>query len=52
MINFSGCFATVATAGGAAMTAQEVDEEYNGSFIDYIKDKSQSFYRYLKKKLE
>ncbi len=49
---FSGCIALLATAGGAAMTAQEVDEEYDGSYVDYITDKSTSLYKYVKRKMQ
>ena len=49
---FSGCFTFVATVGSAAMTAQEVDEEYDGSYTDYISDKSNSLYKYIKRKVQ
>jgi len=49
---FSGCIATIATVGGAAMTAQEVDEEYDGSYTKYITDKTNSLYKYVKRKIQ
>lgn len=50
LITLSGCVETLMLAGTAtstAMTAQEVDEKYDGSFTDYIMDKAASFYNYL-----
>jgi hypothetical protein len=50
VMSLSGCVETLMLAGTAtstAMTAQEVDEKYDGSFTDYIVDKAASFYNYL-----
>ena len=50
LISLSGCVSTLFFAGTAtstAMTAQEVDEEYNGSLVDYVVDKTESLYEYL-----
>jgi len=47
---FSGCISTIFLAGSAAstaMTAQEVDEEYDGSVVDYVVEKTSSFYDYI-----
>jgi len=52
IFTLSGCITLLATAGSAAMTAQEVDEDYDGSFKDYVEDKSTSFYDYVKRKFE
>ncbi len=49
-IFFSGCITTVAATVGAVSTAQEVEEDYDNNFIDYIEDKSTSMYYYLEDK--
>jgi hypothetical protein len=54
IFTLSGCLAelsVVSTAAGAAMTAQEVEEEHNGDFWQYTKDKANSLYNYLEEKL-
>lgn len=50
LITLSGCVSTIFLAGSAAstaMTAQEVDEEYDGNVVDYVVEKTSSFYDYI-----
>ncbi len=49
----SGCIGAIALVGTVATTAtttQEVDEEYDGDFLEYMSDKMKSFSRYVKTK--
>ena len=39
------------TVAGAALTAQEVEEDYDNDIIDYTIDKSKSLYNYIDKKV-
>ncbi len=50
---FSGCLSTIMLTGTIAssvLTVQEVEEDYDNDIVDYIKDKSEILYDYLKEK--
>jgi len=51
VFTFSGCIATVAATVGAVSTAQEVEEDYDNNFIEYVTDKTESMYYYIEDKL-
>jgi len=51
---FNGCLATLsaaATAVSVVSTSQEVEEDYDGNFIEYIEDKVTDAYEYLEEKV-
>jgi hypothetical protein len=52
IIFFSGCgpLTIVTTAFSVVTTAQEVEEEYEGDFGDYVDDKMETTYEYLEEK--
>jgi hypothetical protein len=52
---FFGCFTTlVATqiAVSTVSTSQEVEEVYDGDIIEYTKDKFDTLYEYINKKID
>ncbi len=52
---FSGCLGVImatGTAASVALTAKEVEEDYDNDVTDYIMDKSQSLYDYVNKKID
>jgi len=51
---FNGCLGTLslaATAFSIVTTSQEVEEEYDGSIVDYVEDKFETTYEYLEDKV-
>lgn len=49
----SGCVATamgVASVAGVTLTAQEIEEQHNGSLWSYTKEKAGKLYDYVEKK--
>ena len=54
-ILFSGCFGMIAAAGtaiSAVSTSQEVEEDYDGNFVEYVGDKFDIMYEYVNKKID
>ena len=52
---FSGCFATLVATQAAVSTvstSQEVEEVYDGDIIEYTKDKFDTLYEYINKKID
>lgn len=45
-----GAFTLVTTAISGVMIAQEVEEEYEGSFQEYVVDKASTTYEYIERK--
>lgn len=48
-----GCIGLIAVAGttaSAVSVSQEVEEEYDGSIINYAYDKADKMYKYIQKK--
>ena len=54
VLSFSGCLGTLslaATAISVVTTSQEVEEEYDGDFADYVEDKVETTYEYIEEKV-
>lgn len=54
LFTFSGCVGELMLAGtavSAASTAQEVEDEHNGDFFEYVGEKYQSLKSYIKRKV-